>query len=144
MRYLCKRTTLVNSAGVGKFPEAFPVFWLATPETVAGVQRKFLKATEFGMDASTRKICATKPCYEGLTPKYVLDTISELEEISEHDWQLLSSIPHWNPIEELNMLLDQFLIQERSRDAEKQREILKHVESILREAKLEGSFEHHG
>jgi hypothetical protein len=138
--YLCKKNILVNAAGPGNFPEKFPVFWIATPELIGAIQRKFLKATEFGMDADYRKICATRKCKEGLSFREVLDGTSELQEISETEYKILITIPHWNPVEELNRLLDQFLAQENLRDKEQQETILNHIFEKMQEAKLEGNF----
>lgn len=87
------------------YPRVYPGYILFSPETIHRYKSELTAAMIYGFDPKFRKICFTAWCKEGFTFAEVLEKMedyskesSNTKEITEQEFNIRSSIPHWNPV----------------------------------------------
>ncbi len=109
MKYFIKVGVLydIERCANGKFD--YPVFIKFTSEEIEEIHRKFIDAKMKGLAEKFRKICATNGCEEGYTIHELLQEAEHAKEVSEEIYRLYEEIPHWAPVQELGILLQDYL-----------------------------------
>jgi hypothetical protein len=94
---------------ITNMPNKFPVFVMCTDEDKRRYSALMVKAAHFGFDPKTRKLCFTVGCKEGYTHEEIYEKVKELPEITQDIFNILNTIPHWNPIMEATKILERYI-----------------------------------
>jgi hypothetical protein len=93
------------------FPKEFPVIWLATDESLLQFKKAFIDSKLKGYDPDMRviKFCPKESLT--FTISEIYDRIIELEknEIDEDLFNIMVEIPHWNPIQDANYAMTNYI-----------------------------------
>lgn len=107
VRYFLHRFTVEFE--VDKYPKKYPGFILFTDEDAKFIKARVIQATINGLDLKIRKINFSTNGSDGMFLDKILEKMDEAEEISEELFNLYSEIEHWNPLEDLDRILDEFV-----------------------------------
>jgi hypothetical protein len=119
MKYFLKKDIIHNISGEpDTFPTQYPVFFKFTEEEKDRIQRLFLQASRMGLSSEYRKICVTYRSEECFSIRELIDIMQTVEEIPEEHYNLYLDIPHWDPIQRLEDVLQKFIDLLKSRKKE--------------------------
>jgi hypothetical protein len=107
MKYYCKIMEI--NLNVENMPNKFPMFIMCTDDIKKKYSMTMMKAMHFGFDPKVRKLCFTLLCKEGYTHEDLFEIMKDLPEITEENYNLIKSIPHWDPIEESLKILERYI-----------------------------------
>lgn len=128
------------------YPRVFPGYLLFSPELIRIFQSELSAAMLYGFDPKIRKICFTAMCKEGFSFEDILIRMQDYDkegtntvEITEQEFNIRSSIPHWNPINDAIQVLKIFIetmtqIQDQNKEV-KLEEVMNEVNKVTSRAK---------
>lgn len=118
------------------------VFYNFTEEDKKRINVALLKATQLGFSVNYRAI-AIKDLKRNIIPmtaKEVLEKMQEANEVTEEQWIFLNSLPHWNPILDLERTLNMFIEQITNLGKDNQEESEEVLAKILDKISSEKNF----
>ena len=121
---------------IPKFPNRFPMFTIGSEQEIRRYNATMVKAAQLGFNMSKRKICFTLACKEGFTHEEIFNNVKNLPEITEKEYGLLSSIPHWNPMREALVVLEAYIeLMESARARAEEMNLPEIVEKAFQEGR---------
>ncbi len=99
----------------------YPLFIMFTKSDKDRIQRNYLEAQLNGISPDLRKSCMTSHCGEGFTYKELMEEVNKVPECSEEEFNTFLEIPHWNPFEKMDYVLNSYsgLIKEAKKESDK-------------------------
>ncbi len=106
MKFYLQRSIIYDiRRGQNRYPLEYPMFIAFTSEGKESMQRNYLEATINGLSPDARKVCATSRCEEGFTVREIMDDLGSIPEVTEEEYVMFLEIPHWNPVDKLDLIL---------------------------------------
>jgi len=94
---------------INGFPNKFPVLYLVTEEDIKRIKGLFIKANLIGFGPDIRSVPFGSTLEYSLSVGDVLEKMDKLPEIQEDQYWILKQVVHWNPIEDLEKLLENYI-----------------------------------
>ncbi len=108
MKYFMRRSILKNEDTPKTVHWDYPMFIRFTSEEKDSIQRNYISGQIHGLGPDFRKICITNRCTEGFTYRELMEEIKKIPECSEEEYNLFADVPHWNPVEKMGLILEQY------------------------------------
>lgn len=118
------------------YPKEYPAYFIFNEEDIISLKSILSKAIMNGIEPEYRKLCFSPNCKEGIKLKdlmNIIDDKSNFQIINETEARVYMSIPHWNPVEDLLNILNEF--NATAKEMKTSGEIDKNTEEILNSAK---------
>jgi len=102
-------TSKIEGLTLTTYPKEYPMFFLCTSEEKRKYNQLIIACLAKGFEPNIRKLCFTLKCAEGLTHQEIRDVVQGLPIIDKAEYDLLVSIPHWNPVKTAIDVLEKYM-----------------------------------